>query len=174
MSQIAVLDLFEFSSFLEPQEPPWLETCLCFSCRVRVRMNSSVDQVVEHACNEHSTSLNLSHLNITVVPVRLCKAKHLLRLQLNDNRLIMPPEEVGELDHLQELSLEHNQLTVLPSSLYRLSRLTYLNISYNPLGDILLCVLVCVHAEMGLSHWDPYAMHRGGCLELKVKSRALV
>ena len=20
--------------------------------------------------------------------------------------------------------------------------------------------------QMGLSHWDPYAMHRGGCLEL--------
>ena len=107
-------------------------------------MKSSVDQVVEHACSEQSTSLNLSHLNITVVPMRLCKAKHLLCLQLNNNRLIMPPEEVGDLDHLQELSLEHNQLTVLPSSLYRLSRLTYLNISYNPLGDLPLCVFyVC-------------------------------
>jgi len=22
------------------------------------------------------------------------------------------------------------------------------------------------YATVGLSHWDPYAMHRGGCLEL--------
>lgn len=97
-------------------------------------MKSSVDQVVEHACEEHSLSLNLSHLNITVVPMQLSWAKDLLHLQLNNNRLIMPPEEIGELDQLQELSLDHNQLTILPSSLFQLVRLTFLNISYNPLG----------------------------------------
>jgi len=97
-------------------------------------MKSSVDQVIEHACKEHSLSLNLSHLNITVVPMQLSQAKDLVRLQLNNNRLIMPPEEIGKLDQLQELSLDHNQLTVLPSSLFQLVRLTYLNISYNPLG----------------------------------------
>jgi len=99
-------------------------------------MKSSVDQIVEHACSEQSVSLNLSHLDITVVPMKLCKAKHLVRLQLNNNRLIMPPEEVGELSQLQELSLDHNQLTVLPSALFRLKHLTYLNISYNPLGNV--------------------------------------
>ena len=108
-----------------------------FSCPGR--MKSSVDQIVDHACREHSQSLNLSHLDIAVVPVRLCMAKHLVRLQLNNNRLVMPPEEVGDLDRLQELSLEHNQLTILPSSLFRLVHLTYLNVSYNPLGMLLCC-----------------------------------
>jgi len=109
-------------------------------------MKSSVDQVIEHACNEHSVSLNLSHLEITVVPMSLRKAKHLVRLQLNNNRLIMPPEELGELDQLQELSLDHNQLTVLPSSLFHLVHLTYLNVSYNPLGctTYLLTTIVTV------------------------------
>ena len=27
-------------------------------------MKSSVDQIIEHACNDHSVSLNLSHLGI--------------------------------------------------------------------------------------------------------------
>jgi len=103
-------------------------------------MKSSVDQIVEHACDEHSASLNLSHLEITVVPVNLRKAKDLLRLQLNNNRLIMPPEEIGELDRLQELSLDHNNLTILPSSLFCLVHLTYLNISYNPLGNWSHCI----------------------------------
>ena len=25
---------------------------------------------------------------------------------------------------------------------------------------------ICFSSRFGLSHWDPYAMHRGGCLEL--------
>lgn len=107
-------------------------------------MESSVDKIVDHACKEQSASLNLSHLDIAVVPMQLCKAKNLICLQLNNNRLIMPPEEVGELDQLQELSLDHNQLTILPSSLFRLVHLTYLNISYNPLGKTTtLCMQTC-------------------------------
>ena len=108
----------------------------CVGCEGAGKMNSSVDQIVIHACNEHSTSLNLSHLDIAVVPLQLANAKDLLCLQLNNNRLIMPPEEVGGLDQLQELSLDHNQLTILPSSLFHLVHLTYLNISYNPLSNV--------------------------------------
>lgn len=108
----------------------------------RGRMKSSVDQIVEHACKDHSASLNLSHLDITVVPVELRNAKDLVSLQLNNNQLIMPPEEIGELDRLQQLSLDHNQLTVLPSSLFSLVHLTYLNISYNPLGNWSQCIFL--------------------------------
>ena len=107
---------------------------------VRGRMKSSADEIVERACKECSSSLNLSHLDIAVVPIKLRDARHLVSLQLNNNRLMMPPEEVGELDQLRELSLDHNSLTILPSSLFRLTHLTSLNISYNLLGNWLHCV----------------------------------
>jgi len=137
-------DILLIVTKLQKQLPVQLiSTITCrwrFSFAVHGRMKSSVDQIVELACKEHSASLNLSHLDITVVPLKLHMAKDLVSLQLNNNRLIMPPEEIGELDRLQQLSLDHNQLTILPSSLFHLGHLTYLNISYNPLGNWLHCI----------------------------------
>ena len=99
--------------------------------------SSQVEEMIREACHLQSKSLNLSHCDLTVVPVDLCKALSLTRLQLNNNCLVMPPEEIGDLVNLHELSLDHNRLTVLPTTLFELHRLTVLNISHNPLGLVL-------------------------------------
>jgi Leucine-rich repeat (LRR) protein len=95
---------------------------------------NNAEEIIQEACKQQSTSLNLSHCDLTVVPGYLSKALSLTKLQLNNNRLLMPPDEIGDLVNLQELSLDHNQLTLLPRALSALRNLTFLTLSHNPLG----------------------------------------
>ena len=54
-----------------------------------------IEEVIGDAAKRRSVTLNLSHLDLTVVPSSLNNLAPFLRqLYLNDNKLILPPAEV--------------------------------------------------------------------------------
>jgi hypothetical protein len=54
------------------------------------------------------TVLNLSDLDLQVLPESVCRLAHLRFLYFNNNRLTQLPESIGRLAYLQELTLVSN------------------------------------------------------------------
>lgn len=79
------------------------------------------------------TSLDLSHLGLTVLPPEIGQLSSLTVLHLTDNQLTALPPEIGRLSALTVLYLANNQLSALPPEIGQLSALTYLSLSNNQL-----------------------------------------
>jgi Leucine-rich repeat (LRR) protein len=77
--------------------------------------------------------LNLSDLDLKVLPESVCRLAHLRFLYANNNRLTQLPESIGRLLRLRKLSLLGNCLTQLPSCVGHLARLESLRLSHNRL-----------------------------------------
>jgi hypothetical protein len=82
------------------------------------------------------TALNLSDLDLEVLPESVCRLARLRFLYLNNNRLTRLPESIGRLAQLQELALVGNRLTQLPRCVAHLARLESLRLSYNRLTQL--------------------------------------
>jgi Leucine rich repeat len=80
--------------------------------------------------------LNLSDLDLKVLPESVCRLAHLRFLYANNNRLAQLPESMGRLLRLRELSLLGNRLTQLPRCLGLLARLESLRLSHNRLTQL--------------------------------------
>ena len=65
------------------------------------------------------TALNLSDLDLEVLPESVCRLPRLRFLYLNNNRLTQLPKWIGQLAQLQELTLVGNRLTKLPEDALR-------------------------------------------------------
>jgi hypothetical protein len=82
------------------------------------------------------TVLNLSDLDLEVLPESLCRLAHLRVLYANNNRLTQLPESIGRLVRLRELSVLGNCLTHLPRCVGHLARLESLRLSHNRLTQL--------------------------------------
>jgi hypothetical protein len=82
------------------------------------------------------TVLNLSDLDLEVLPESVCRLPRLRFLYLNNNRLRLLPESIGRLAQLQELTLVGNRLTQLPRCVGNLARLESLRLSHNRLTQL--------------------------------------
>jgi Leucine-rich repeat (LRR) protein len=69
---------------------------------------------IEQAARNLETSLDLSHLGLTVLPESVFLIRQLLSLNLSGNLLNQLPESIGRLTQLQSLNVSHNQLMTLP------------------------------------------------------------
>ena len=84
----------------------------------------------------NETSLELSNLKLTSLPVSIGNLSNLQRLHLENNQLTHLPESIGNLNNLETLSLGTNQLTHLPVSIGNLSNLQFLHLHNNQLTSI--------------------------------------
>lgn len=66
-------------------------------------------------------ALNISGVNLHVLPADIGKLQNLGILSLKDNRLHSIPKEIGSLNQLTGLSLAHNNLKSLPTQICNLS-----------------------------------------------------
>jgi Leucine-rich repeat (LRR) protein len=81
-------------------------------------------------------SLDLTGLELTVLPESISKLEHLQILYLGDNKLTSLPESIGHLKALRRLEAEKNQLSTLPESIGNLAKLEHLSLYNNQLASL--------------------------------------
>ena len=82
------------------------------------------------------TELNLSHLNLEILPPEIGLLTALQRLDLSNNQLHALPPEIGQLTALQELDLSNNRLHALPPEIRLLTALQALFLHNNQLRTL--------------------------------------
>ncbi len=82
------------------------------------------------------TKLDLSEMNLTVLPPEIGKLSQLNMLSLYGNLLTIIPSDIGKLSQLTHLGLSRNRLTTLPSEIGHCSKLTWLHLYKNQLATI--------------------------------------
>jgi hypothetical protein len=82
------------------------------------------------------TELNLSELNLTVLPFEISSLTALEKLDLEKNKLIELPDWIGSLIALKDLDLTENNLTKLPDSIGNLIALKVLILKDNKLTKL--------------------------------------
>ena len=88
------------------------------------------------AAEDHSTSLDLSLLDLDALPPSLAALTGLTELHLNGNGLTALPDWIGSLTGLATLRLDDNALTDLPEALSTLTNLTEFYLDYNRLAQL--------------------------------------
>lgn len=78
-------------------------------------------------------NFDLSHNQLTSVPIQLGLLKTLKQLNLSNNQLASVPEQLGLMKELSKLDLSNNQLTMLPTAIGNLINLWFLDLSHNKL-----------------------------------------
>ena len=80
--------------------------------------------------------LNLSNNKIGVIPPELCQLAQLQSLNLSNNEIRVIPQDIGRPTQLQWLDLNNNEIRVIPPELGQLTQLEMLNLSNNEIGVI--------------------------------------
>ena len=70
----------------------------------------------------HIERLNLTHCNLTRIPISIRRCKHLKALNLEGNNIRHIPRWIMELDSLEEINLNFNQLKLTRSDICHLSK----------------------------------------------------
>jgi small GTP-binding protein len=78
---------------------------------------------IEQAVKNKSTTLDLSHLDLTELPPEICRLKTLKRLYIHNNQLTTLPPNIGQLKDLQILEMSTNRLKFLPSEIGQIKML---------------------------------------------------
>jgi Family of unknown function (DUF6625)/Leucine rich repeat len=97
---------------------------------------AEAERRIAEAKRTGKTVLNLSDLDLEVLPESVCRLAHLRFLHANNNRLTQVPESIGRLVRLRELSLLGNCLTQLPRCVGHLARLESLRLDHNRLTQL--------------------------------------
>jgi internalin A len=93
-------------------------------------------QKIKEAIRTQATKLDLSGLQLSVLPPEIGELTSLTWLDLRNNRLDNLPREIGQLKNLTMLDVSVNKLTTLPSEIGRLTKLRKLFLSHNQLSII--------------------------------------
>jgi hypothetical protein len=99
-------------------------------------MATALQQRIRLAKENHETSLNLSYLGLSELPLKLFELNSLTYLNLTGNKLVDIPKEIGQLTSLTGLYLGYNQLVNIPKEIGQLSSLTKLYLYNNQLVAI--------------------------------------
>lgn len=83
------------------------------------------------AIEDDVLDLDLSGIDMSVLPAEIGNAKQIRYLDLSDNKLKVLPDAIGDLENLEELILRNNQISALPQSLKKLRKLKGLYASGN-------------------------------------------
>lgn len=115
----------------------------CDSLQVRALLDSNghfnvtVASVVQAGSSPpRITALDLSGLQLTVLPAGIGRISILVRLDLSGNLLSALPSGIGALRALRTLDLSENRLTGLPAEIGKLAALAHLNLKQNRLAAL--------------------------------------
>ncbi|XP_077864862.1 uncharacterized protein LOC100374769 [Saccoglossus kowalevskii] len=101
-------------------------------CHAHGTGGTAAQGIVEGACQDKPTELDLSYLNLKRCPDRIGYiGSQLVSLNLSNNRLASLPDEIGFLRGLEEFFLQYNCLTELPNSIGNLQKLVELDCKNN-------------------------------------------
>jgi leucine-rich repeat protein SHOC2 len=92
---------------------------------------AELEQIIKKARLDRSTTLSLSHNQLTKLPDSIGTLSDLTCLKLRDNQLTILPDNIGNLVKLSELDLSENKLDSIPSSINNLFNLEDLNLRAN-------------------------------------------
>mmetsp|Transcript_5864 Transcript_5864/g.18920 ORF Transcript_5864/g.18920 Transcript_5864/m.18920 type:complete len:3255 (-) Transcript_5864:1891-11655(-) len=73
---------------------------------------------------------------LEVLPASIASLRHLINLQIQNNKLRWIPFEIGDLSMLQVIKAQDNLLVALPASIGKLTQLQSLAVSRNPLRSL--------------------------------------
>jgi internalin A len=96
----------------------------------------NLHQIIYNAAKEQETTLDLSGMQLSKLPVEICQLSNLTHLYLRNNQLIELPGEIDQLSKLTVLSLRSNKLSKLPIEICQLSSLTQLYLRDNTLSEL--------------------------------------
>ena len=99
-------------------------------------MKAEVKEEIRRARELQATSLELSHNELTELPLELVQLSSLQELGLAHNELTSLPAELARLSSLRQLDVSGNELTALPPEIVRLSGLRRLDLSHNGLTSL--------------------------------------
>lgn len=96
------------------------------------RVTGNKDQAskkIREGFQKKTTDLNLSNLQLSVLPIIIGQFTQLQKLNLAGNQLKWVPAEIGQLNQLESLDLKDNpSLRKLPLSLGELSQLSFIDV----------------------------------------------
>jgi formylglycine-generating enzyme required for sulfatase activity/Leucine-rich repeat (LRR) protein len=101
-----------------------------------IPIRSEALRLIDIADEENWEILDLSNQNLTTVPAKICKLKHLISLNLSNNQISKISIEIGELTNLINLNLSNNNIYTIPESIFKLKSLTSLNLSRNRIARL--------------------------------------
>ena len=79
--------------------------------------------------------LNLDRCNLNFIPSSISKFKHLLHLNIWDNKLIHLSPDIPKLNNLIHLGLGKNRIDLFPEEIYKLKRLKSLHLNNNRISQ---------------------------------------
>jgi len=116
-----------------------------------------VKSFVKTIANTSNNTLakSMADTNTNTFVTVLFTAMHGMQMRLGVNRITYWSQGVASLPHKCQPSLPSGQSCTVLGCVHNVhsQQHTYMSSSYRS-------------SRFGLPHWDPYAMHRGGCLEL--------
>jgi len=94
----------------------------------RTDLGSAKPKLLNFVC---IVKMDLSHQQLTDLPVQLSECKSLQCLNVSHNNLDKVTCNLSEFSNLKRLDLSHNSLRLLPPKLSEVSMLSYLSVSHN-------------------------------------------
>src|SRR5271165_5742242 len=94
------------------------------------------EERIEQALDSQTTALDLSGLELTILPETIGQLKKLQVLRAVKNNLTVLPKSLFQLKELQGLYIWANRLTELPAAIGELDQLEELDVSKNRLGAL--------------------------------------
>lgn len=121
-----------FKNSLDFEIDTWAQTEINKNRSNDIDISIAADKI-RQACQTRQIELDLSHHDLTTLPITVWKLTNLRRLNLSYNSLQNLPPEIRQLTHLRNLNIQNNQLHLLPNEIAGLHHLETLNLNNNPI-----------------------------------------
>lgn len=93
---------------------------------------TDVNLKIRHAKRQNAQNLDLSEMNIEIIPPEMYQLKSVLFLDLSNNKLTDIDRAIEKMVHLKQINLENNNLSSLPYEILKLQNLSKVRLENNP------------------------------------------
>lgn len=119
-----------FKNSLDFEIDTWAQTEINKNPSNDIDISIAADKI-RQACQTRQIELDLSHHDLTTLPITVWKLTDIRRLNLSYNHLQNIPPEIKQLTNLENLNVRNNQLHSLPNEIACLNNLQILNLHSN-------------------------------------------
>jgi leucine-rich repeat protein SHOC2 len=97
---------------------------------------AELEQIIEQARLDRSTTLHIFNYQSTILPDSLCSLSDLVSLYITHSQLTTIPENIGNLTNCEHLCLAYNSLAEIPESIGNLTNCKHLILDGNDLTKV--------------------------------------